>query len=317
MFETAFIVGPTCAGKSGLAAGFARFVFAKKNISCEVVSCDSMQIYRYMDIGTAKPSKDEQKIVPYHMIDVVDITGEYNVAKFVSDAQKSISEIKERNHLPLVVGGTGMYFRALADGLFDGPTADLKIRERLEGEAEKNGVSFLFAKLGEVDKISAAKIEPTDKRRIIRALEVYYSSGRPISEYQTQWGKKKDVKVIGITRERADLYDRINERVDEMFKNGLVDEVKRLEELGLRSNKTAGQALGYKELLEYLDGKCGLEEAKELIKTHTRQYAKRQLTWFRRDERVKWIEIKKSENEESVVKRIYEQFSRYNHKTAI
>lgn len=289
---TIFLVGPTCVGKSSIAIGLA------KDINAEILSCDSMQVYRGMDIGTAKPTKEEQGLVPHHMIDVVDLTEGYNVARYLKDADKVIAEIQGRDRVPLVVGGTGLYARALIDGLFIGPSADEKIRNRLER------LDSLYEELKKVDPISADRIKPQDKRRIIRALEVYYITGEPISSFQTQWPKKTEVILVGLNRDRKDLYSRIDKRVEQMFRSGFIDEVRRLVDQGLIQNKTASQALGYKEALGYLSGRCTLEETRRLIKQNTRHFARRQLTWFRKDDRVRWIWIQQDEDVSVTVEKI-------------
>lgn len=291
-----FIVGPTCVGKSSVAIGLA------KKINAEIVSCDSMQVYKGMDIGTAKPTQQERSEVPHHMIDIVDITHEYNVAEYVRDAGMVIEDIQKKGKTPLVVGGTGLYLKALIDGLFTGPKGDNGIRMRLD----KERVEELYNELKNIDPISAERIKPNDKRRIIRALEVYYLTGRPISSFQTQWRTKRDAFIIGLNREREDLYSKIDQRVEQMFQAGLVDEVKELVKLGLRENKTACQALGYKEVLGYIDGRYGLEEVKGLVKRNTRHFSKRQLTWFKKDDRVRWILIQEKEGIEGIVERILE-----------
>jgi tRNA dimethylallyltransferase len=300
MFNPIFLVGPTCVSKSSVSIQLA------KDIHAEIVSCDSMQVYRGMDIGTAKPSKEEQIEVSHYMIDCVDISQEYNVSLYVQDANKIISEIQSRNKTPIIVGGTGMYVRALIDGLFEGLSGDEKVRNELDKRAETEGLDSLYEELKKVDSISFLKIKSKDKKRIIRALEVYYVTGKPISSFQTQWKKKKDVCIIGLNRDRKNLYERINSRVDKMFEDGLIEEVKGLMQKGLVENKTARQALGYKEVISFLEGKSSFDETKEVVKMMTRRYAKRQLTWFRKDDRVKWIDIAKEESIESVVKKIKE-----------
>lgn len=295
MPQPIFLVGPTCVGKSGIAIGLALKIHA------EIVSCDSMQVYKGMDIGTAKPSKEDQKIIPHHMISVVDLTEEYNVARYLEDANSAINDIKKRNKIPLIVGGTGLYYKALVDGLFIGPSGNSEVREKLNNRE----VQSLYNELTKIDPTSANRIKSQDKRKIIRALEVYYLTGKPISEFQTQWNKKAgEYIIIGLNRNREDLYNRINLRVEKMFKDGLVSEVEKLKDKGLEQNKTARQALGYKEILEYLDGKHTLDHVKELIKQNTRHFAKRQLTWFRKDDRVSWILLDEVENVNIVIDKV-------------
>lgn len=299
MPQQIFLVGPTCVGKSIVAIELA------KQINAEIVSCDSMQVYRGMDIGTAKTTKEDQEIIPHHMIDIIDLSQEYNVAQYIRDASTAIDDIKRRNKIPLVVGGTGLYVKALIDGLFVGPSGDKETRTRLEERVKIEGLNSLYSELIKVDPTSANRIKPKDKRRIFRALEVYYITGKPISSFQTQWERNADVPIIGLNRDRRDLYNRINDRVEKMFQDGFVNEVRGLIKQGLVQNKTASQALGYKEILGFLDGKYTLDQAKELIKRNTRHFAKRQLTWFKKDDRVKWVLIRKDEDVSTTVKKIY------------
>lgn len=298
MSQPIFLVGPTCVGKSKVG------IELSKIINAEIVSCDSMQVYRGMDIGTAKPQREEQEIIPHHLIDIVDLTKEYNVKQYLVDANKVIRDIQKRNKIPLIVGGTGLYVKALIDGLFSGPGANEDIRKKLEERIKKEGLESLYAEFKKIDPISAARIKLQDKRRIIRALEVYYITGRPISSLQTQWGGKAHVCIIGLNRDRKDLYSRIDNRVEKMFKDGLVSEVKQLIKKGLTQNKTASQALGYKEVLGYIDGQYTLEDAKELAKRNTRHFAKRQLTWFKKDDRVTWIVLEVDEDVNTTVLKI-------------
>lgn len=291
-----FLVGPTCVGKSSISINLA------KEINAEIVSCDSMQVYRGMDIGTAKPSLGERDNILHHMIDIVDLDVEYNAARYVKDADSIITQIQERNRVPLIAGGTGLYVKALIDGLFPGPAGDREIRDKLG----KKDLNALYGELKKVDPVSSKRINQNDKRRIIRALEVFYKTGRPISSFQTQWEKRRDVIIIGLNRDRRDLYNRIDKRVDKMFQDGFVEEVKGLVDKGLSQNKTASQALGYKEIMQYLGGRYTLEETMHLLKQNTRRLAKRQLTWFRKDDRVKWLLIQEGEDTGITVNRIRE-----------
>lgn len=311
MSETIFLVGPTCVGKSEISISLSRF------INAEIVSCDSMQVYTGMDIGTAKPSLKERKCVAHHMIDIISVSQEYNVAKYIKDAKQVIQDIRNRSKIPLIVGGTGLYFKALLDGLFQGPGTDESIRKELEEKIKEKGTLFLYNELKKIDALICGKIQPNDKKRIIRALEVFYLTGKPISSFQTQWAscsnsgsviscKHSEDKnfIIGLNRNREDLYDRINNRVENMFNNGFISEVKGLVKKGLAQNKTASHALGYKEILGYIDGKFTLEQTKDFIKMHTRRFAKRQLTWFRKDDRVKWILIDKHEKTDFILQKL-------------
>lgn len=289
MPEPLFLVGPTCCGKSCVAIPLAL------SVGAEIVSADSMQVYRGMDIATAKPGVEECKKVPHHMIDVVDITEEYDVSQYIESAGKAIRDIKNKGKIPLITGGTGLYIKALVDGLFPGPGRDTEVRNRLEDRIKEEGLSAVHEELKKVDPLSCVKIKKQDKRRIIRALEVYYITGKPISSFQKEWEKKRDCIMIGIMRDRKDLYTRIDKRVNEMFEGGVVEETKGLLEKGLMQNKTAIQALGCKEVIGYLQNRYDIDEAKRLLKQNTRRFAKRQLTWFRKDARIKWVFAGKDE----------------------
>ena len=281
--RTIFLVGPTGVGKTEASLWLA------KQIDAEIVSADSMLVYRGMDIGTAKPTPEKRAAVRHHLIDILDPTESFSVGKYRQLAKEAIADIHGRGKMVLVCGGTGLYVRALVDGLFEGPSADWPLRQELEAEAERNGPESLYAKLMEVDPETAEKLSPKDVRRVIRALEVHAAAHRPISELQSQWKQRgRAPTMFGLTMSRSLLYHRIEERVDTMFGRGLVEETERLLARGLRANRTAMQAIGYKEVAAYLDGECSLEEAKKLLKRDSRRYAKRQLTWFRKDDRIQW-----------------------------
>lgn len=285
----AVIVGPTAVGKTEVSIEVAA------RLRGEIVSCDSMQVYRHMDVGTAKPSPAQRARVPHHLIDVVEPDEPFNVARFQELAWAAISDISARGACPLLVGGTGLYVKAVVDGfLFPWEGASPDVRRDLEDEARSLGAQALHARLEEVDPVAARRIHPNDTRRIVRALEVYATTGRPISE---MWRKGRGklridrLTMIGLVRDRESLYDRIDRRCELMIEQGLVQETARLLERGYEKALTAGQALGYKEIVGYLRGRCSLEEAVNLIKRNTRRYAKRQLTWFRADPRIEWIDL--------------------------
>jgi len=281
--RTVFVVGPTGVGKTEASLWLA------KRIDAEIVSADSMLVYRGMDIGTAKPTPEERAAVKHHLIDVLEPTESFSVGKYRQLAKNVIAQIHGRGKIALVCGGTGLYVRAMVDGLFEGPAADWQLRKELQAEAERSGRESLHAKLMEVDPETAEKLSPKDVRRVIRSLEVHSRAHRPISELQSQWKQRRHgPTMFGLTMNRSLLYQRIEERVDRMFERGLVEETKRLLERGLRTNRTAMQAIGYKEVTGYLDGAYSLEEAKKLLKRNSRRYAKRQLTWFRKDDRIEW-----------------------------
>jgi tRNA dimethylallyltransferase len=300
--STLFLVGPTGVGKTEASLWLA------KKIDAEIVSADSMLVYRGMDIATAKPTPHQQAEVPHHLIDVVEPTEDFSVGKYRNLAKAAIEDIHRRERIALVCGGTGLYVRSLVDGLFEGPQADWELRRELSEEAEREGPEALHRRLTEVDPETAEKLSPQDVRRVIRALEVHQKARRPMSEFQRQWRHRQPGPVLfGLTMGRAALYDRLEKRVDEMFQRGLVEETERLLERGLRNNRTAMQAIGYKEVIGYLDGHYSLDEAKRLLKRNTRRYAKRQLTWFRKDDRIRWYSYDDYDTREDVYAAILEQ----------
>ncbi len=295
------ITGPTAVGKTDISIDVAR------QLDGEIVSCDSMQVYKYMDIGTAKPGVLERKAVPHHLIDVVTPDEEFNVARFQELAEAAVSDITSRGRVPVLVGGTGLYIKAVVDGfLFPWEGASPEIRASLEEEAVRKGHDVLYARLEELDPEAAKKIHPNDTRRIVRALEVHITTGRPISELWREGRRKKArfdrLVMVGLVRERPVLYERIEARCDKMIELGLVEETKELLEQGYSRTLTSGQALGYKEIVRYLKGECPLQEAIELIKRDTRRYAKRQLVWFRADPRIQWMDIGLFESKEEAVR---------------
>ena len=281
------ICGPTASGKTALSIALA------KAFDGEVVSADSMQIYRRMDIGTAKPTKQEMDGVPHHMLDVAEPGEAYSVSRYVEEATACVEDILARGKLPIVCGGTGLYIDGLIRGTDYQPAGtDNGIREQLEGEWEAQGAEEMMARLAAVDPDSAARLHLSDKRRILRALEVYLATGETITVHNARTKAippRYEAVMIGLNTEpRQILYDRIDRRVGVMLEQGLSQEVQSLLEDGLLEG-TAAQAIGYKELLAYFRGEMTLETAADLIRQKSRNYAKRQLTWFRRDERVKWI----------------------------
>lgn len=279
-----FLLGPTAVGKTKLALRVA------KKINAGIISCDSMQVYQGMDIISSKPPVSARKKVPHYLLDVISVKKEYNASLYRRSALKAIKTILSKAMTPLFVGGTGLYAGAVLDGIFKGPGEDTKIRKRLYAQAEKKGAKYLYQRLLRVDLQSAKKIHPNDLRRIVRALEVWMITRKPISQWQKQRRgiiKDYDVEIYCFSLPRPELYERINQRVDQMFRKGLVKEISGLLKQNL--SKTASCAIGIREIKGYLEGEYGLAEAKDLIKMHTRQYAKRQLTWFRKDKRIKWI----------------------------
>ena len=283
-----FIVGPTGVGKTAVSIKLA------KKIKGEIICCDSMQVYKGMDILTAQPSKKETGIVKHHLFRIKDPTEDFSVARYRKLALKKIKEIHKRAKIPVFVGGTGLYVQVLLDGLFSSPGEDVCLRRRLYRYAGKYGVFKLHERLKKIDSASAAIINRNDLRRIVRALEVRKLTGKTISELRKStkggiWGLYEIDLFCLFYQGRAKLYERINDRVDEMFGKGLVSEVKKLSKLKL--SKTASQALGIKQALDFLENRCSLDEAKASLKKDTRRYAKRQLSWFRRDKRIRWVPL--------------------------
>ncbi|GMT48023.1 MAG: tRNA dimethylallyltransferase [bacterium] len=278
------ITGPTGVGKTGFS------LLMAETLRTEIISADSMQVYRGMDIGTAKPSPEEKARVRHHMIGIVDPSETYSAGRYLRDVTPLIEGLHNRGKLPIVIGGTGLYIKALTRGLFSAPEADPELRSALL-RLEHRIPGRLYQELLKIDPQRACTIEPADKRRIIRALEVSLKAGRPISELQKEFTSPLPYKYIkiGLTRDRKELYRLIEERVEEMFACGLVDEVARL--LRMNPSETPLQAIGYKEVLGYLRGELGLDETKLLVKRATKRYAKRQFTWFKKEEGIQWVDI--------------------------
>lgn len=296
------IAGPTAVGKTEVGIRVAR------KIGGEVISGDSMQVYKYMDIGTAKPTREEMAGIPHHMIDIVEPDREFSVATFQKMVEEHIVSINQRGKIPILVGGTGLYIRAVLDHYdFSPPGGDHVMREELLDAARQKGNEYLVKLLKEVDPVSAGRIHRNDTRRLIRALEVYYTTGKPISHFQynaEELPPKYNLVYFGLTMSRPGLYRKIEQRVDLMLARGLVDEVKTLVQMGFGPQSTAMQALGYKEIYAFLNGKYSLEEAVYLIKRDTRRFAKRQMTWFRRDRRICWINVENYKSLEEIADEI-------------
>jgi tRNA dimethylallyltransferase len=273
-----FLTGPTAAGKTRVALELAR------QLDAEIVSLDSMAVYRGMDIGTAKPTPAERAIVPHHLIDLIDPDADYSLAQYVEAAQATTRDIRGRSKQVLFVGGTPLYLKSLLRGIFQGPPADWDFRNQIQEEVQRVGTAALHERLEQVDPLTAARLHPNDTRRIIRALEVYRSTGSPISHLQTQFDEGRpavECRVFVLDWPREILHQRIDVRVGQMIGLGLVDEVRGLQERFPRLSRTAAQAVGYQETIEHLDGQYDLAEACERIARRTRQLAKRQGTWFR------------------------------------
>jgi tRNA dimethylallyltransferase len=280
------VLGPTAAGKSHIA-----FEIASR-LNAEIVNADSQQVYRQMDIGTAKPLPAERERIRHHLIDVVDPDEEFNVALFCRLAMASIDDICKRGKRVVVCGGTGLYIKALTRGLFVGPGRDAKIRQALNTEIEENGLDSLSRRLQALDPTATSRIHPNDRQRIIRALEVYELTGRPMSQWQGEHAFKEnrfETLKIGLRRERAELYGLINQRCDQMIEAGLVGEVKGLMEKGYNLALKSLQSVGYRHAGLFLMGRMPFEQAMDLMKRDTRRLAKRQLTWFRGDQDIRWF----------------------------
>ena len=299
--KTFYLVGPTGVGKSDIA------VLAAQKIHAEIVSADSMQVYKGMDIITAKPGPDLLALVPHHLIDVVECSESFDVARYIEMVTEKISEISERGKTALVVGGTGMYIKALIDGLFSGPGKDEILRNKLTHELEEIGPEKMHEKLEKIDVRAAEKIHPQNSRRVIRALEVYFLTGQPISSFQNEWEEKKDACMIGIRRKREELYKRIEDRVELMIEAGLIDEVRNLIRQGIIHNSEAMQAIGIKEIISFLNKEISLDEAIRLMKRNSRRYAKRQMSWFNADDRIKWIDLTPDDTAETGAQKVLKE----------
>ena len=285
-----FIVGPTAVGKSKLAIELA------KKLNGEIISADSMQVYIGMDIGTAKPAREELEEVPHHLINLIAPDKSWSVSDFVNNAKTLIEDICGKGKLPIVVGGTGLYLNALIEGYsFPEIKKDVQARLKLEHEAKVFGSLHLYERLKKIDPDTAANIHYNDTKRIIRALEVYELTGHPMSLLRTKDAESLEFKpvIIGLELDRHELYKRIEARIDEMLSKGLVDEVSGLIKEGYDPKLTSMQAIGYKEVAEHLHGKYTYDELVNILKQNTRNFAKRQLTWFRRFKNVNWFDVEK------------------------
>jgi tRNA dimethylallyltransferase len=319
--QPVFIAGPTAVGKSEIALRLA------ERLGGEIIAADSMQVYRGLDLGTAKPSPADRARVPHHLIDICDLTESFDAAQFVRLAQKAVEEIQARGRVPVFCGGTGLYFKAFLSGLGEAPSANPELRARLEALP----FEALLQELRERDLAAYEKVDKQNPRRVIRAVEVIRLTGKKFSSQRARWGETTGEPVLAggqpgsrgrsphqdkiycFTRAPADLHVRINMRVDAMFARGLVDETRELLKQGLAENQTAMQAIGYRQVVEHLRGGprklSGLAETIELVKTKTRQFAKRQLTWFHRQLDPKWMELQPDEPLEKCVEKIYSGFA--------
>jgi tRNA dimethylallyltransferase len=298
-----FIAGPTAVGKSAIALRLA------EEIGGEIISVDSMQVYRGLDIGTAKPSPVDRARAPHHLIDICELNESCDVAQFIRRAEKAVEEIQSRGKIPVFCGGTGLYFKAYMSGLGEAPSANPGLRAELEALP----FEALLRELRERDPAAYEKIDKQNPRRVIRGVEVIRLTGKKFSEQRAEWkmekaesGKRKAERFFCLARKPDDLRQRIETRVDEMFRRGLVEETRELLKHGLEQNQTAMQAIGYRQVFEHLRGERNLPETIELVKQRTRQFAKRQLTWFRRQLDPEWIELKPDESSEDTGRKIGE-----------
>lgn len=281
------LTGPTAVGKTGLSIELAG------TLGGEIISADSMQVYRHMNIGSAKVTREEMKGIPHHLIDVLEPTEDFNVVIFQKMAKEALTRIYERGRIPVIAGGTGFYIQSLVYDIdFTENDSDLSLRRELETAASGKGPEYIHQMLREIDPVSAEQIHANNIKRVIRAIEFYKKTGRRISEHnQTERRKQTpyDLFYYVLNIDRKVLYERIDRRVDEMIKQGLVEEVKHLAGLGCTRDMVSMQGLGYKEILDYLEGRCSLDEAVYTIKRDTRHFAKRQITWFKRERDVRWL----------------------------
>ena len=294
------IVGPTCSGKTRLGSLLA------EQVNGEIISADSRQVYKYLDIGTAKPEDYILKKVKHHFISQLTPDEDFNVSKFEKQALEVIEKIFSIGKQPIVVGGTGLYIKALLDGIFDTADKDEEYRKQLLLLKNEFGNQYLYDKLLKADPDSASKMQPSNWKRVIRALEVYNLTGEKIGVHQKRFERKINWNFIqfGLNWERKILYNNIEKRVDEMMKAGLVDEVKNILKKGYNKNLNSLNTVGYKEIISYLGNEISLERAIELIKRNTRRYAKRQMTWFNKDQRIRWYDVKKPDDLDNICKQL-------------
>ena len=293
------ILGPTASGKTEVALSLA------KEVNGEIISADSMQVYKYLNIATAKPSRTIRQTIPHHLIDIKHPDEEFSAGEFQLRAIRNIKRIFNKGKLPILVGGTALYIRTLTDGICPIPSRNDKIRKHLSQLAQKYGPSYLYNRLKRVDRKACEKIHPNNLKRIIRALEVYSLTRIPFSAWQNRrYYLPYPVIIFGLNWKRSVLYERIDRRVEEMVKEGLVREVERLLRKGYSKSLNSLQSLGYRQAVEFLEGKYGLDRMKYLIKRDTRRYAKRQLTWWRKDGRIHWIEMDEGRKPKKVAQEI-------------
>jgi tRNA dimethylallyltransferase len=298
------IVGPTASGKTPLSLLLAEI------LNGEIVSADSRQIFKYLDIGTAKPTRAERKRVPHHFVDFLDPKDEYSAGLYGDDVKKVVKDVFDRGKVPILVGGSGLYIKAAIDGLFGGPGRDPEIRARLEDQLRTGGIEPMLDTLRKVDPVVLQTMKEITPRRIIRALEVFFIAGKPLSEYHSEQEQIPDFQAIqfGLEWERKELYSRINQRVDRMISDGLMDEVQKLAGMGYDRQLNALNTVGYKEVFDYLEGTVNRETMLELIKRNTRRFAKRQITWFKADKRIRQIPMAETLDLVAAARKIVDEY---------
>jgi tRNA dimethylallyltransferase len=295
------IAGPTAVGKTAISIQMAQRVHG------QIVSCDSMQLYKYMNIGSAKPSKEQLSLVPHHLIDAIDPKESFSVVSYQQLAKAAINEIFQQGQVPVIAGGTGLYLNSLLYNMdFGANPGNVAYRNQLFSIAKTHGNEKLFAQLEQSDPNAAKRIHPNNVKRVVRALEAIEFNGTGLADFSSVKEKTKDYDavLIGLTRDRSELYQRIENRVDQLMELGLLEEVQSLRNIGFTSTDIAMKGIGYKELLDYLSGAYGLDEAIDLIKKNTRHYAKRQMTWFKRYPEMQWFDLTEDQNEEESLEKI-------------
>jgi tRNA dimethylallyltransferase len=306
MKKVLFLVGPTASGKTRLSLEIAR------KLNAEIVSADSRQIYKFLDIGTAKPSLEELKEFPHHFINMYDPDEDYNAGKFSKEARLVIDQILKSKKLPIVVGGSGLYIKALIEGFSVDNVSDSRIREALTNRLEREGIESLYSQLEKIDHKSAESIHKNNTQRIMRAIEVYILTGKPISEYKSSASSKADFQpvIFGLDMQRDQLYENIETRIDVMLEEGLIPEVAILQRKGYNENLNSLQTVGYKEVFSYFNGDFSYEEMIRLIKKNTRNYAKRQMTWFKNNAVVNWLSVTNESNFKELADQVIESFKK-------
>lgn len=294
------IVGPTCSGKTDLSIEVA------SECKSEIISADSRQFYKYLDIGTAKPTIEQRVKINHHLIDFLNPDDDYDVSKFSIDSNNIINLLHKENKIPIVVGGSGLYIKTLIDGISETADKDEKIRKELLEKRKQFGNEYLYSELKRVDKKSADSMLPQNWKRVIRALEVFYITRKPIWQHHIENKKQNEFEIIqfGLLWNRGELYKNIESRVDKMISTGLVEEVKSILEKGFNPNLNSLNTVGYKEIISYINNDISLERAIDLIKRNTRRYAKRQMTWFNKDKRIHWFNVEQSTNLKNIAEQI-------------